>query len=298
MNIADTLRGLLRRWYIVFPGLILAVVLAVGSFFVIKPGYERSATQLLLPGAGTVPEGATNPFLFLGSLAQTADIMVRAMGSEEVTGEVVERYPGIDVEVKRDPLVSGPVIQFTVTAANDADAAGAIDLLLSRSADTLDRLQSEQDVRQSDRITSSTLTKDNRSTLQQKTRLTVSAGVGVAVVILVLLVASLVDGLSRRGRPNGRKGNRLPPTSSENAPEDAPPDDPGTEGADGTPPEQADGTPDVLEVPEEEPASSERSMKFEIAELLDVMAPDEVGVSGPNRKRPRRRGDADHPASD
>ncbi|GAA5083460.1 hypothetical protein GCM10025760_00110 [Microbacterium yannicii] len=215
MTLADTLRGLLRRWYIVLPGIILALAVALGTFFVVKPGYERTATQLLLPGAGTIPEGATNPYLFLGSLAQAADIVVRAMGSDEVAGEVVERYPGIDIQVARDPLVSGPVIQFTVTADSDEEAAGAIDLLLERSATTLEGMQADQGVRPDDQITSSVLTKDTESTLEQKSRLMLTAVAGGVLILITLVVASLVDGLSRRQRTNGR--SRSMASSSDDA---------------------------------------------------------------------------------
>ena len=62
MNISESLRGLLRRWYITFPGLILAVAVGLGAWLFLPVTYERSATQLLLPGAGNVPTKA-NPLL-------------------------------------------------------------------------------------------------------------------------------------------------------------------------------------------------------------------------------------------
>jgi capsular polysaccharide biosynthesis protein len=203
MNTADTLRGLLRRWYIVVPGILLAVASAIGAFAVVHPGYQRTATQVLLPGAGTVPAGATNPFLFLGGLTQAADIVVQVMRSDQVLGEVTAEYPGTTVAVQRDPTTSGPVIQIVVTARSDAAAAGALSAAVDQSAAVLDRLQTEQHVDANDRMTVSTLTQDSTSTLQQKTRTLASAGAGLAVLILTLVVASLVDGLSRRRRRSG-----------------------------------------------------------------------------------------------
>lgn len=200
MNVSETLRGLWRRWYITIPGLILAVALAVGSFIVIKPGYERTATQLLLPGDGLVPEGTTNPYLFLGGLSQAADILTRTVGAGETLGPIAEKFPGLQVEVKRDPLSSGPVILFTVTAKSDADAAAALDDVLAASVETLDRLQTQQGVASRDRISISPLTKDAASTPQQRTRMTVAAGVGLGIAALTLLIASMVDGLVRRRR--------------------------------------------------------------------------------------------------
>lgn len=200
MNFTDTLRGLARRWYITIPGLILAVVLAVVTFTTVEPGYERTATQLLLPGEGTIPTGATNPFLFLGGLTQSADVLVRSLNSEEAVGKVVKEYPGTEIAVSKDPSTSGPIILITVTAKSDDNAAGALADILVRSAGVLNRLQAQQNVSTADRIQISTLTHDQSSTLQQRNRLTATVGVGAGIVMLTVLGASLVDGLSRRGR--------------------------------------------------------------------------------------------------
>jgi len=200
MTLADTLRGLVRRWYIVVPGLLLAVAAALGAFSQISPAYERSATRLLLPGLGTVPEGATNPYLFLGGLTQATDVLVRAVGGDETVGELVAAHEGMEVAVTRDPTSSGPVIQLTVTADSDAEAAMALDVLIEQSTETLERLQTEQNVRPVDRITLTTLTASTEGALQQRTRIVISAAAGLAVGVLTLAVASLVDGLARRKR--------------------------------------------------------------------------------------------------
>ncbi len=205
MNFADTLRGLARRWYIVIPGLMLATVLAIGTFTTVEPGYERTATQLLLPGEGTIPKGATNPFLFLGGLTQSADVLVRSLNSEQAAGAVAKQYPGTEIAVSKDPSTSGPIILITVTAKSNADAASALDDILARSSAILDRLQTEQNVKAVDRIAVSTLTHDQSSTLQQRNRIGATAGVGVGVVVLIILAASLIDGLSRHGRRRARK---------------------------------------------------------------------------------------------
>lgn len=208
MNTADTLRGLVRRWYIVVPGILLALAASIGALAVVHPGYQRTATQVLLPGEGTVPQGATNPFLFLGGLTQAADIVVQVMKSDQGLAEVSAEYPGTTVVVQRDPTTSGPVIQIVVTAKSDAAAAGALSTLVAQSSVILTRLQTEQHVDVKDRMTISTLTQDTTSTLQQKNRILSSAGAGLAVLILTLVVASLVEGLSRRRRRTGRKWGR------------------------------------------------------------------------------------------
>lgn len=221
MNIADTLRGLLRRWYVVVPGIILAVAGGIGAFAAIAPGYERTATQLLLPGEGTVPPGVTNPYLYLGGLTQASDIVVRVMQGEEVAGQVAEQYPGTDIVVQRDPTVSGPVIQIVVTAKTDDSAADALDSLVSQTGAVLDDLQDQQRVSDDDRMTVTTLTQDSSSTLQQKTRLVMSAGVFGGILLLTIVLASLVDGLSRRPRRAGRQGSGPAPRRESGEQDDA-----------------------------------------------------------------------------
>lgn len=248
MTLADTLRGLVRRWYIVVPGLILAVAAAIGAFSQIPPGYERSATRLLLPGLGTVPEGATNPYLFLGGLTQATDVLVRAVGGEEAIGELVAAHEGLEVAVTRDPSSSGPVIQLTVTAESDSDAAMALDALIEQSTETLERLQTEQDVRPVDRITLTTLTASTEGALQQRTRLVVSAGAGLVVGVLTLVVASLVDGFARKKRAHTREGDV---DASSGA--DGDPEDPASSDAVVGP--ENDASPGVVVVPEDDASS-------------------------------------------
>jgi hypothetical protein len=208
MNIADTLWGFIRRWYIVLPGLILAVATGLGVFTVVHPGYERTATQLLIPGEGTIPPGTTNPYLFLGGLLQASDIVVRVMQSDEVLGPAVADHPGTEVVIRRDPIVSGPVIQLTVTAKSDAGAEEVLANLVAQTSVVVERLQVQQNVAPDDRMTVSLLTEDTRSIPQQKTRLLLSVGAAAGIVVLTLVVASLVDGLIRRSRRGGRTGRR------------------------------------------------------------------------------------------
>ncbi|WP_167042563.1 hypothetical protein [Salinibacterium sp. ZJ454] len=199
MKFSDTLRGLLRRWYIVFPGILLAAAAAAGAWYVISPGYERSATQLLLPGADSLPEGA-NPYLFLGGLVPAADVLVRAIGSENVLNEVVEEHPGVEIEITRDITTAGPVILIVVTAGSDAAAEEVLGLLVERTETTLEQLQKVESIAVENRVTVLPLTVDTQSVPQQRTRMLATAGAGLGGVVLTLLLAGLVDGLSTHRR--------------------------------------------------------------------------------------------------
>ncbi|WP_169583081.1 MULTISPECIES: hypothetical protein [Microbacterium] len=202
MNIAEVTRGLRRRWYIVIPGLIVAVATAIAAWFVVEPGYERTATQLLLPGARSVPEDG-NPFLFLGGLTNAADVLVRAVGSENVLNEIEEQYPGVEIEVTRDGSTAGPVILITVTAPTDDGAAAVIDTLVTRTSDVLEELQTEEGITAANQMTVIPVTVDATSVPQQRDRYLAVALAGIGVAVLVVLLASLVDGLALQRRRRG-----------------------------------------------------------------------------------------------
>lgn len=209
MKFADTLRGLLRRWYIVFPGILITVSIVLGAWFIIPTGYERSATQLLIPGASSMPEGA-NPYLFLGGLSPAADVLARAIGSQNVLNEVVKEHPGVKIEISRDVTTAGPIILITVTANSNASAKEVLGLLVDRTATVLEDLQRVENIPAANRITVIPLTVDTQSVLQQRSRLLGAAGAGITGLILTLLTAGFVEGASqqrRRSRPSSTDGD-------------------------------------------------------------------------------------------
>ncbi len=203
MKFSDTLRKLWRRWYIVLPGIIVAAALAVGVWYTIPPGYERSATQLLIPGAASMPDGA-NPYLFLGGLAPAADVLVRAVGSENVLNEMVAEHPDTKIAITRDTTTAGPVVLIVVTAPSDAAAKRVLELLVTRTATVLEDLQRTENIASNNRVTVLPITVDTKSVLQERTRMVGAAGAGIAGVVLTLLLAGLVDGFSSKRRRRRR----------------------------------------------------------------------------------------------
>jgi hypothetical protein len=193
VKFSDTLRGLLRRWYIVFPGILVIAGITVGVWFAVPPGYSRSATQLLIPGETSIPEGA-NPYLYLGGLAPAADVLVRALGSENVLNEMEDDHHGVDVKILRDTTTAGPIIVINVLASTDADAESVLGLLTARTATLLEQFQREEDIPPENRMTVIPVTVDEQSTLEQRSRILLTAGVAATGVVLVLLIAGLVDG--------------------------------------------------------------------------------------------------------
>jgi hypothetical protein len=220
MNLADTLRGLWRRWYIVIPGLILTIAIAIAAWQVIRPDYERTATQLLLPGVASIPEKG-NPYLYLGDLSQAADVLVTAMSSESELNSLLKGHPGAEIVIIRDPLTPGPQILTTVTARNNAEAGEILEATIARTRQQLGSLQDVDGITSGNRIGIKSITVDDHSTLNQKTRALGVGGAALVMLLITLLTAGLVEGLSTRRR---RRTSR-DPQNLEPADDDSPLDD-------------------------------------------------------------------------
>lgn len=215
MTVIQTLRGLLRHWYILVVGLLVAVIAAAGAWRAVPATYTRSSTQILLPGSGMIPSGS-NPYMFVGGLAPAADIIVRGLASKNVIDQVVEGRPSTTVEVTRDPTTSGPVILITVESRSDRDAADALAALNQRTASLLDTLQAEENIPERQRISVVTVSVDRHGTIAQRERLMVTAAAGAAVVVLTVVAAAVVEGTGWRPRRRPRAEDADP--EAENLP--------------------------------------------------------------------------------
>lgn len=208
-----------RRWYITVTGVLITLGLCAGAYLNTEPTLERSASELLVPGKTTIPEGG-NPYLYLGGLGQLSDVLASSLNSERTISAVTDRFPGTTVAVARDTMTSGPVITVTVNGTKDAAVAGALSAMVDQIPKTLESLQSSAAVPSDARIGVLTVTKDVTSTVIQKSRFETVGLVGVAGLVLTVLLAGLVDGLllGRRKRSAARaqvEAPSAPNTSSD-----------------------------------------------------------------------------------
>ncbi|QAY61964.1 hypothetical protein ET495_00085 [Xylanimonas allomyrinae] len=206
MNTTEILRGILRRWYIVAIGLVVSVAGSVVVWNTVPPTYERSASLLLMPGADLLPEGASNPYLYLGSLSTAADILARA-SAEGLISDLQHEFPGAEFTIGRDYSTSAPVVSVQVEAPTDGAAAAGVDRAMAGITSTLGAMQDESNIASSERISVQTLYVDGDGTVKQRTRMTALAATGVAVMSLSVVLAALVDAMILRSR---RKTARLP----------------------------------------------------------------------------------------
>ena len=89
------------------------------------------------------------------------------------------------------------------TASSDAAAEEVLGLLVDRTATVLDDIQDAENIPAANRVTVLPITVDTQSVLQQRSRLLGVAAAGIAGVLLTLLIAGLVDGLSMQRKRRG-----------------------------------------------------------------------------------------------
>lgn len=215
MNFMNFLTSIRRRWYIGVAGLLVAAVAAVFVYQTVKPSYERSASELLLPGSQSIPKGG-NPYLFLGDVSQATDILVRALGADDVQKPAVEGHPGATVAIARDSTTSGPIVVITTTAKTNADAEAVLHGMVKQLRTTLATLQTNAGAKGGQLITSTSLTFDRSSTLNQKTRYTYTGIAAATIVVITLLAIAFIDGLIL-GRARRKKAAAQDPPSEPKA---------------------------------------------------------------------------------
>lgn len=200
MHMRDTLDVLRRRWYLV----LLAVLISIGLVSLLatrlEPAYRATASVVLVPPDSTVGE-AGNPYLFLGGLSQSVDVLSRSVNSETTRNKVEDLAPSGHYETVADATTSAPIL---VVTTEDSSGDGAMNLLaavLAQVPTSLSELQDQVGVASNARITSQVVTASDEPEVAQKARVRSLAMVGIAALGVGLLITGLVDGLlARRGR--------------------------------------------------------------------------------------------------
>jgi len=191
-----------RRWVLALAGLGLTVCLAVVGYYVAKPTYQATASILLLPPASTVPaEG--NPFLQLGGLDLTVDLLGKALSDQAVTKQIEELSPTAETEVGSDPSSSGPILRIQVQDKSAAAAIEVRDVLVDMAPSRLADLQSTVGVDGGNRVTSSVLVVDAVAEPVGRDRLVGAViggfvGLGLSLILLVLIDNVLLHREARR----------------------------------------------------------------------------------------------------
>lgn len=194
MYLRDLADSLLRRWYFVAAGVVLALGLSFVAASAVSPTYRAESSVVLVPPKITT--GATgNPYLFLGGLQQSVDVLARAMSADAAHETVADTAGTGHYDVVADVATSAPILLIT---ANDTSSAGAQRLLDAAKAEVpivFARLQSSLGVSARSQITTSVVTSDEKPKVINKTRYRTVALVASMSMLMVVVLVGFLDGV-------------------------------------------------------------------------------------------------------
>ena len=213
MPFGEFVGALRRHWILLLIGLLVTGGLSAGSYLSTKPTYEITATILLLPPASAVA-AAGNPYLQLGGLRQTVDLMGVALSDQSTRQELQAISNDVDYTVAADSQTSSPILLIDVKDSTQAGATRIRDVLVSRIPERLKSMQEDLNVVEVNRVTSTLLTSDNEAKEVGHNRLRSVVVVALAGIAVTLAFIALWDAR----RPRKAEEPRTPTTGGE--PED------------------------------------------------------------------------------
>lgn len=201
MHLVDTLRSLLRRWYIFLLGLILSAGMGYAAYTVIQPTYEAQSTLLLMPPAEVVGEHS-NPYLYLGGMNEALDVLVRRASAPEAITAIEEQFGGVTVTPSADRTTSSPIVVITITGPDAQDVLNALDAGRMTVIRNLDSMQNELDIEANMRITTKDLVLAHEATANRKMPIQLAILVVAAGSVGTLMFTGFIDGqLIARAQP-------------------------------------------------------------------------------------------------
>ncbi len=181
----------------------------------VPPSWQSNASIVLLPPKSTVGRGG-NPYLQLGGLAPTMDLLRVALTDQQMAEQLKSVSQTAEFTVKADTSSSGPVLLISATDHTGASAIAVRDALLKQAPLKLESLQDSVDIPRAARISSMLLSQDVEPQVVGKNQIrAVVVAAGLGLVGTVLLVG-LVDGtLGTRRRPISLETDGDEPDSGE-----------------------------------------------------------------------------------
>lgn len=199
-----------RRWYVVFVGLLVTVVLVVLAVSLVPARYVATTQLVMLPphsaGQGARSAGAItsweqeNPYLGMAGLEGMADLVSRAM-MDEVTAQALAKA-GVTgtYTVQRDTMAAAPILVVSVEDVVLSGASAQLKVVTEQVPLAASRLQSDSLVPNAARITLAEVARPGTPAWSGKGQIRAAGVAGVAGLVLTLLAASLMDAWSVRRR--------------------------------------------------------------------------------------------------
>jgi hypothetical protein len=199
MYVRDLFASLLRRWYLVLVGLLVTSLAGGLVHHSVAPRYEAQASVVLVP-PNTIAPTAANPLLYLGSLTQALQVLVRSLDSDETQQTIRARNPGATFSVVQDTTTSGPILLVVAQAADAGGALAELKTVLGAVGTQLRGVQHDLAVTTKNRIGRLDLSVDSTATPLTKARTRAVLSVGALGALLTLLLTGAADSVILRRR--------------------------------------------------------------------------------------------------
>lgn len=213
MDLAEVIRVIRTRWYVMVPLLLLTVALTIGVDRSIPASYQANselsllASQSATTGTGALP-GTGNPFLNYGSsLNDTADFLVRRLGSNDAANDLKNLGVTESYAVALAAAAQGPFITLTVTGPDPEHVLTSMNTLTDYTVQQLEKVQEQAGVKPVDMIRSMVIVPPGPPTPQTKTKTQDVLGVGIGGLVITFLATFVVESVAASRR---RRRRRVP----------------------------------------------------------------------------------------
>lgn len=202
MDLAEIVRVMRRRWYVLIPGLLVSAALVVGVYVGVPTKYQSQSTVELLNSQKATVNFDGNPFLSTQtSLTGMADSLARNLNSDAAIADLKSQgLTGTYVAMIADNA-QGPLMWLTVTGTDSAAVLNSDKLLTAYAAQRLQQFQAQQSVSPQAMIQMTTIVPPQNPVPQTKTKLeylVIAALMGIAGS---MVLAFYVEAKRRRKVP-------------------------------------------------------------------------------------------------
>lgn len=209
MYFSDVMRGLLRRWYVLLIGFVLAGACAFAVFEAVPVRYEANASMLLLPPDESVElQPGSNPYLLLGGLEQALAVLTTRLGSQTLHEEIPSSAG--EYGVSGDTTSGAAFLLITTQADSERNALDLLADVQDAAERQLIAMQEELEITGASSILLMPVTADVTATALSSTRMQLALAVAGAGIVLTVIAAASIEGLSAT-RTRRRAAQDAPP---------------------------------------------------------------------------------------
>ncbi|MEV0637406.1 chain length determinant protein [Streptomyces sp. NPDC050619] len=205
MDLAEIVRVMRRRWYVLLPGLLLTAGLLVAVAVMVPVTYQSQSTVVLLNSQKATVAYDGNPFLSTQtSLTGMADGLARNLNSDDSLRELKSRGATGTFEAKLADNAQGPLMWLTVTGTDPASVLASDRVLTTYAKERLEQFQQQQSVAPKAMIRMTTIVPPQKPVAQTKTRLQYLIMAGGLGLVVSMVAAFYVEARKRSHTPEPR----------------------------------------------------------------------------------------------